>query len=222
MSTGETMRAIAVLGPWRGGTSLVTGILRSLGVYVGRQFFDASTTYCTFEDVQLRSACLKGFDERPGAWKHIAKRDLRIRFLHEWLLGAMLCCRGREISAIGGKHPILCKLVDELIVAWNIPDAVEFVPVSVVRSEREIHRSWTRPVLPDGSHWWPRHDREFVVGDLIRTRDDSLRTHQHVVVDFERLRSAPEAEIEKMATSLGLPLDGITNALRLVRKPPGR
>lgn len=212
------LSAFAVLGPWRGGTSLVTGILRTLGVYVGDRFLDAETSYCTYEDLNLRKACLMGFDERPGFWQYHGNREVRSMFLREWLCWATSRYKEQNAIAVGGKHPILCKLVEELYSAWNIPEKVSLHTISVVRSEQDIHRSWTRKIASDGSYWWPRPDREFVVSDLIQSRNAALESKPYIQIDFEYLRTCPISAITELATQCSLPLERVPDAARLVQE----
>lgn len=211
------MRAYAVLGPWRGGTSLVTGILRALGVYVGDEFLEANTGYCTFEDVGLREVCLNAFDERPGCWRYGGTPESRVDQLRFWIRTARERADALGCVACGGKHAVMCKLVDELEQAWTVPGETEFTAISVMRSVEGVHRSWTRPVRKDGGHWWPRPDRLDVVDDLIRSRDRSLASRPHIGVDFDRLRTDPEATISQLARECGLPVAKIPTAVAMVQ-----
>ena len=212
------MDAFAVIGPWRGGTSLVTAILESLGVFVGENFFDARTDYCTYEDVDLRQACLACFDERPGRWCYYGTHQQRV----EWLAGWIRTAEARAVEtgavACGGKHPLMCKLVEELQEGWTIADVTRPVFIAVMRSPQSIHRSWTRPRGPGVSHWWPRWDRQYVVDDLIATRDTALATRHHIQIDFDSLRQAPEATIEMLAEACGLPRENVPKAVSLVSR----
>lgn len=99
------MDGFAVIGSWRGGTSLVTGILNRLGVFVGDEFFDARTAYCSYEDVRLREACLACFDERCGYWSYYGSHEQRVARLREWIQWAH--CRALETGhiACGGSIP---------------------------------------------------------------------------------------------------------------------
>lgn len=195
----------------------MTGILQALGVYVGDNFLEANTGYCTFEDVALRLACLSGFDERPGGWKYRGTHDERVDLLRQWIRTARDRAAARGSVACGGKHPIMCKLVDELAQAWTSPGETEFTAICVTRPVQSIHRSWTRPVSEDGRHWWPRRDREYVVDDLIRSRDESLSGLPYVTLDFDRLREDPESTIAQLASDCGLPIERSALALAMVQ-----
>ena len=210
-------RLFAVLGPWRGGTSLVTGVLQALGAYVGDEFVDAETNYCTYEDVALRQACVQGFDERPGTWNYKGTSEYRITMLREWLDQVCLRAKSANAVAIAAKHPILCKLVDDMFHAWSVPNQVELTVVSVIRPAEAVHRSWTRPINASGNHWWPRWDRIYVVDDLIGSRDRALADRPHVQIDFATLRDSPAETIRQLATDCELPIDQLDQAIAMVR-----
>jgi hypothetical protein len=214
---GSIKRAIAVIGPWRGGTSLVTGILAELGVYVGHDFVDAKTGYCTYEDVTLRAKVMQCFDEREGIWKYYGSYEGRVRLLRDWLVASYPHASGANALAIGGKHPVFCKLVPELRDAWSLEGQITFTAISVIRPPEAIHRSWTRTTYPDGSHWWPRGDRVNAVQDLISSRDHFLATLPHISIDFEQLRAKPRNTIAQLAVQLELPTERLDSAVALVR-----
>lgn len=77
------MQAVIVLGPFRGGTSVATGILQALGVFVGECFLDAETGYPTYEAVKLREQCLRCFDERENYWGYLCTKQQRVEHLRE-------------------------------------------------------------------------------------------------------------------------------------------
>jgi hypothetical protein len=216
---GDSMRVLAVLGPWRGGTSLVTGILNAFGAYVGNEFVDAQTGYCTYEDLRLREAVLSGFDERAGAWFYRGTPAQRIASLSGWMDLARTEAASFGCRAIAAKHPILCKQVDELYQAWSASDGLDLTVVSVQRSASAVHRSWTRPLNATGRHWWPRWDRIYAVDDLINSRDECLANRPHIQIDFEQLRRAPERTLTQFAEDCQLPLDRLDDAIAMVRQP---
>ncbi len=214
----NTMNAIAVIGPWRGGTSLVTAVLQALGAFVGEEFVDAETDYCTFEDLRLQKACLACFDERPGQWRYYGTQQERVEHLRDWIQWAHSKAVESGGVACGGKHPVMCKLVDELDEAWSIEGLVTPLFISVIRSPKDIHRSWTRPRGPGQSHWWPRWDRQYIVDDLIASRDVALSTRRHIQIDFDSLRRIPETTIAMLADACNLPTDHVPEAVNLVRR----
>ncbi|MEM9367873.1 MAG: nucleotide disphospho-sugar-binding domain-containing protein [Planctomycetota bacterium] len=209
--------AIFVLGSWRGGTSLVAGILRSLGVFIGNRFVEAKTGYPTYEDLALRQACLACFDETTEGWGYRGTKEDRINRLRQWLEPAKTLANVARYVAVGGKHPVMCKLIDELEAAWATLTGSSPIYVSVERTIEDIFRSWDRPAAADGSAWWPRDDRDQAVRDLLTSRDEALSNREHVVVNFEELRRDPRAVISELADVCHLPLDEIENAISLVK-----
>jgi UDP:flavonoid glycosyltransferase YjiC (YdhE family) len=217
-SSKTVNRAIAVIGPWRGGTSLVTGILAKLGVYVGTDFVDAKTAYCTYEDISLREQVMRCFDEREGRWQYYGSYEDRIQHLRNWLIAASKHSPRFGAIACGGKHPIFCKLIPELKEAWSMEGQIALTLVSVIRSPESIHRSWTKPIYPDGSHWWPRGDRVPAVEDLILSRDRCLVDLPHLAIDYEQLLAEPRATILRLTEELELPKTRLDDAVALVRQ----
>ena len=135
------MRSVVVLGPYRGGTSLVTGIIESLGVFVGEKFLNARTGYNTYEAIRLREQCLKCFDERSDHWGYQRSYADRVFLLKQWYTWACGISEQRGAMAVGGKHPTMCMLVDELAEAWCDRDGNPPLFVSVKRSEADVLRS---------------------------------------------------------------------------------
>ncbi|MEL6107385.1 MAG: hypothetical protein AAFU85_15200, partial [Planctomycetota bacterium] len=209
----QTLPAIAVIGPWRGGTSLVTDILEKLGVDVGGPFFDAGTDYCTFEDESLRNGCLKCFDETEMNWGPIGTIEDRAEILGRWII------RQRHHSkskfAVGGKHPIMCQLVDELHASWGRSGPVKLV--SVVRSVEDIKKSWDRADRDD-KLWWPRNDRDRILREMIDARDQAIKKHDHLCIEFDTLRESPLKSIQKIAEYCGLPAERVETAANSVRR----
>ncbi|TWU48928.1 hypothetical protein Poly51_48320 [Rubripirellula tenax] len=112
----QAFSTVAVLGSYRGGTSVVTGLLNQFGYFVGDAFFHAWNGYGTYEDLHLRRICLECFDEREGHWKLLGETEFRIDRLARWKIWAQW--RATETGAIGiaGKHPSMCKFGETLRV----------------------------------------------------------------------------------------------------------
>jgi hypothetical protein len=210
-------RALAVLGPFRGGTSVTCGVLHKLGVFVGKQFWDANSKYSTFEAVGLRNSCNACFDERFSRWHYCGSHDQRVAQLKQWMDFARREASERSCCGVGGKHPTLCKLVDEAAAAWKCDTGTPPLFIAVIRPFEEVMRGWNKATNSAGKPWWRRPDREHVVADLIQSRDKALQRHEHIQVDFAALRSDPKATITKLATDCGLPLTNLDDAIELLR-----
>ncbi|TWU49476.1 glycosyltransferase family 2 protein [Rubripirellula reticaptiva] len=193
------LSSVAVLGSYRGGTSVVTGLLKHFGFFVGDAFFNAWNGYWTYEDVYLRRLCLECFDEREGNWSHRADFATRVERLSRWSEWARWRAVEEDACGIAGKHPTLCKLVPELTDAWTSDGGSAAKLVSVSRDAESIISAWRKSKSPNGHPWWPRGDVEDIVHDLIRCRDSSLEGVEHLVFDYERLRREPEFEIGRLA-----------------------
>ncbi|MCG8648655.1 MAG: hypothetical protein MI861_02415 [Pirellulales bacterium] len=211
------MQAVIVLGPFRGGTSLTTGIVRTLGTFVGECFLDAATGYSTYEAVRLREQCLKCFDERECHWGYLDTFPNRVEHLRQWYQWAVDRIDQQDEITVGGKHPTMCMLVDELAEAWRDEHGNPPWFLSVQRSPEDVIRSWRSAKTPLGSLWWPRGDIEEIVYDLIRTRDQKLARHPHLAINFDQLRSQPRETIESIARTCELDQSRIDDAVALVK-----
>lgn len=212
------MQAVIVLGPFRGGTSVATGILQALGVFVGECFLDAETGYPTYEAVKLREQCLRCFDERENYWGYLCTKQQRVEHLREWYHFATGKAADQGAIAIGGKHPTMCMLVDELSVAWKDETGGPPLFLSIERPVEDVIRSWESAKTPDGRPWWPRKDIATIVRALVRTRDENLAEHFHLMVNFDELRAEPRATVKRIAETCELDLSRLDDAASLVRK----
>lgn len=211
------MRSIVVLGPFRGGTSLVTGILQSLGVFVGERFIETDTGYETYEGAWLQEQCLKCFDESPENWGYLGDRGHRVSELRVWHQWAINHAASLGVAVVGGKHPTMCMLVDELATAWANSSGQPPLFIAVRRPVGEVVDSWLRAKTPDGDPWWPREDVPRIVTDLVETRDRTLARHKFYDVDFRELRQAPDRVIRGIAEACELSPEKVPQATELVR-----
>ncbi|KAA1261573.1 hypothetical protein LF1_41230 [Rubripirellula obstinata] len=211
----DAISPIAVLGPYRGGTSLVTGILKELGCFTGNAFFDAQSGYCTYEDEWLRCCCLQCFDENTKRYRGTFEQ--RVANLRCWAEFARSETAANSFSTYVGKHPTMCMLINELEIAWQFDGEPPPLFVSVERPVEDTIRSWDKAKTPTGHPWWPRPDREAFVNSLIIHRDNSLAKCNAVNIDFQRLRSDSESEILKLAKACGLPQTLLPEASRLIK-----
>lgn len=183
-----TRQVIAVLGPYRGGTSCVAGCLHRLGVSMGHAWatIPANPTG-TYEAVALAKFCRASFQE----WRmtESTNRRARIAGLRSWALS-----RQRDIRApapIGAKHPTLCLMIPEMLEAWP---AVKFVAVH--RPENEVVQSFAKcgwcnsPAVT-----------EQTAKLLIETRDQTLHRlpdRQVLHVDYHALLANPASELNRI------------------------
>lgn len=152
---------VAVVGPFRSGTSCVAGVLHRLGVSMGRRWPSIrGNPRGTYEAVVLSRICRQSYREpwmgrRPAA-------DRATDRLRQWLAR-------REPSPsgiLGAKHPTLCLLLPELLAAW--PDvrvlAVDRPAEEAAASGRD--RNWPG---------WHQTDRIVsMLRDMARSRDAAI------------------------------------------------
>ncbi|MBS4729214.1 hypothetical protein MSM1_12985 [Mycobacterium sp. SM1] len=183
---------IVVLGPWRGGTSAVAGVLRNIGVFMGSEFdFTPFTTHETWEELRLSHLLRRAFNQHTGQFRMDAgsfKAKLRSWADEHRRAAHVAGCRP------GVKHPLLCLGLDFIRDAWG-----PVVPLVVDRPLANVVASLNR-------HGWfgSEPERVAVTTRLISARDRALADTAVVRADFEALRAAPAVVIRELAEQLGL------------------
>ena len=129
---------VAVVGPFRSGTSAVAGMLEALGVNFGDPYRpgDQANPDGYREDRRLRQALLELVTE-PDLRRKV-DREAIIARLRQWLRNSP---RG---GTVGAKHPLLCAVSEEAAAAWP---AAKFIVVE--RPPEESIASLRR------LGWWP-------------------------------------------------------------------
>ena len=154
---------VAVLGPFRGGTSCTAGVLHTLGVSMGRHFGKAkpSNPKGFYEASMLAQICRRSYKE---PWmKPQNQYEQRVSLLRMWANN-----RRKELdNAInGGKHPTMCLMGPEIKEAWG---NVKWI--SVERPAAEVIKSLEKR----GWGWGPDAPSK-VLPNMIDTRDRFLST----------------------------------------------
>lgn len=191
------MSSVAVLGTYRGGTSCVAGVLHHLGVYMGHRIASEVRSrgdrYCTYEARMLRQICWNAFDEPTMTSKGI-ERDEIVRRLSRWMDS-----RRKEVEPtrmIGGKHPMLSLMTDELEIAWA---PVKFI--RVCRPFMDTVKSMKRDA------WWP-DQCEDAIKVLYTACERARQTCRDILhVDFYNLTENPASVIKEIVGFLGLEPD---------------
>jgi hypothetical protein len=183
---------IVVLGPWRGGTSAVAGVLHYLDVFMGAEFdFIPPTPHEIWEELRLSHLLRRAFNQHTGQFQMDA--DSFKAKLRSW------ADEHRRAARIAGrrpgvKHPLLCLGLDFIRDAWG-----PVVPIVVDRPLADVVASLNR-------HGWFRDEQERVeaTARLISARDLALADAAVVRVDFGALRNAPAVVIRRLADQLCL------------------
>jgi hypothetical protein len=180
---------VAVLGPYRSGTSAVAGAMHKLGISMGNQFFQggqaASPKGC-FEAKALYDLCLACYPEPK--FNEGKPYTARVQLLRQWLNG-----RGNGGAVIGAKHPKLCLMIPEMLEAW--PEC-RFVAV-----DRPIEKSIDS--LRKLRWWQPPQTAEGLTTRLADTRNRDLAkvpAERVLRLDFDRFMAAPREHLEALAT----------------------
>lgn len=178
----QDVPCVAVLGPFRGGTSVTAGILHHLGVHMGNTFMRASKAQPSgfFEAVELGNLCRKAW--RDGTTLHIPEHEM----LHD--LRVWMNQRKREAAKkgtiAGGKHPSLCMVGPRLMNVWGSRLKV----IAPIRPTAQVVAS----VRKRG--WRPKETLEqtqAVVAKMLACRDETLKMVPHFEFALETLRMHP-------------------------------
>lgn len=212
MESESSRRPLCVLGPFRGGTSLTTGVLASLGAYPGATFSNPESVYCTFEDARLTEICKRCFNQCQR-WRFQLPKPDRVKLLRGWLESAQKECDDSDRIRVVGKHPLLCKLVADVDQAWQQP-----LYVVVRRSFADVTNSWDRGRNADGSRWWPRSDRRRITRDLIVSRNVAIADKDFVSFDFDQLIKRPQRTVQELAKACQLRTENCDLAVELIQR----
>lgn len=183
----DGQRVIAVVGPFRGGTSCVAGMLHKMGVSMGDDFRPPKTANPRgfFESESLGNICRQSF---PEPWlKELTDAKWRVDRLREWA-----AIRNRGI--FGAKHPTLCLMVPDMLAAW--PD---LRIVSVQRPVTEVQRS-----LTDLGWGWPAEAVEQQVPRMVRERNAYLTAVPHLEIPYRFCVERPDKASVLLADFAGV------------------
>jgi len=208
---GRTGRAVCVLGMHRSGTSLVAQVLEGLGVSFGPrerlippdEATNAEGFYEDAEIVRVNDRILETFGgtwsrppRLPSGWpQHPELADVRI-----WAQRAVAASRGGA-ELWGWKDPRSCLTVE----LWRELVAIEAY-VICVRDPREVAASlYSRDGIPYevACALWQRYMRHAVLETDGRPR---------IAVDYAALVEQPEAQAQRLAEFLQIPISARTVA----------
>jgi len=203
---------LVIAGPYRSGTSLVAAICEALGAHLGKELSTGSkhNPKGFHEEPRLARLCRQMYTQ---PWLHESMdRPRRLAALASWF--SMEMAEAGSQKLIGGKHPILCLLVDDVLEAWG--DRTRFVLVR--RPVEEAIESLRRTNWPEwrtnpGSH-------EHSINLLAEARDRAIERlgERCLAVEYHQLLRRPDIEVERIATFLG-PVEkkSLTKAAALVK-----
>lgn len=186
---------VAVMGPFSGGTSAVSGVLHRLGIPMGSSFGHSDRTNWQghYEARELGQFCRKMFEE-PWMTEKV-DRETRIRLLKIWAAGHCRAFQGR-CTRLGGKHPSFCFMGPELQEAWNDP-----VFVSVERDPAEVANSLAR------RDWgWPLEACMTISRQLIAAKEQFLATTSAPIIrlPYKELLRHPREAVLRLSSWLGI------------------
>ena len=110
---------VVILGLYRSGLSCLAGALDSMGVHMGETFHKVDVSVCptgSYEAKELAEFCWRAYTE-PSTMINIPRHHL-IAILNHW------SAQHRSLAALskqlaGAKHPLLCAMIPELLMATS-------------------------------------------------------------------------------------------------------
>lgn len=194
---GLPAQTCVIVGTYDSGSSLVSSIVECFGYEIGRPGW-----HDFFESASLRNILTAAIDEprlqpKPAATALVQK-------LRQWRANT-----ARTNPAVAAKHPLLGLCLPEILEAWG-PD------VRFIRAMRPLEDS-IRGLARRG--WFSEPER------MQRILDQEIRGffdegHPFVAVDYRDVVAAPESEVWKLATELGIEVTPATmeRAVALVQR----
>jgi predicted O-methyltransferase YrrM len=181
LSGNIARQTCAIIGTYDSGSSLLSSIFECLGFEIGRP------GWCDFfESASLRQMLLGAFDELKMAPEPAAAG--LVGQLRRWQVEA-----ARHGPAIAAKHPLLGLCLPELVEAWG----TELRFIRALRPLEDSIRGLTR------RGWFPEPEKMQRI--LQREIEGFFQTgHPFVGVNYEKVLTAPEFEIERLADELGI------------------
>lgn len=171
---------IAVVGPFRGGTSCVAGCLHNLGINMGERLMEAKDINAkgTFECLDFHDLMRQVHDYKNNVRKVDFSYCVAVfrSYLHL-----------RRGETIGVKHPLLCLYVKEIVAAWpNVKI------VSVNRNKQAILQSASK--ISWLKNYEPLLDR------MLQARNAALKEVDVPVltIQYEDLLKHPEENIRRL------------------------
>lgn len=185
---------VAVVGVFRSGTSCIAGLLHTLGVSMGRKFYEGRKHMNPkgfFESVELQRACNKMISE-PRMSRAVPSRECSVT------LRGLIEDRIGDSDPLGLKHPSLCMLVPEMVKA--------FPKLKIVAVSRDLNDA-VKSQNMDG--WWPQAsdtEKLAIFEGMLHTRDRDISMFQPETLwlDYEDVLSDSAATVKKLVEFVGL------------------
>ena len=173
---------VAVLGPYRSGSSAIAGILHHLGVVMGREFWGEY-----YEPRDLAEQ-LRAWWNEPEMQPTISAAD-RAAGLARWLHDI----EKDGPAAVGAKHPLLTLCGPDLTAAWG--SDVRFI--QACRPLEESIASLAR------CGWWPGREPE-IQEKLAAAAADFFAGANNLRIDFADTLADPATVVDRIIGHLGI------------------
>lgn len=185
---------VAVLGPWRSGTSCVAGALHHLGVSMGQNFAHKANEFNPtgyWEEQKLLKLCQQCLEE--PRMRDLNNRPARVSLLKGWLQ-----TRKTDGAFVGAKHAGLCLMVPAVVQAFP-----KLKVVSVTRPIEESVRSLEK------TNWWPGvkpDEKRKILQNFIFHRDKNLKALNIPTLElaYPDLLANPVATVSLIAEFVGI------------------
>lgn len=185
---------VVILGPYRSGTSLVSGIAKSLGGWSGDEDLrppNISNPTGFNEEPRLDNLCKSLIDIPSHRFNH-DPREI-IPKLMEWET-SMRESLPPDSTFIFAKNPLLCLICDEFMASWK---ETKIIAVSrpISHSIRSVKsRKWG----------WSDDEIEETLKKMIDTRRQFIDRNEHLFIDYDQIIDKPEESVDLIIDFLGI------------------
>ncbi len=185
-------RIVAVIGPYRSGTSMTASILGAMGCDAGDYFKGKANPLGFYEDRRLGNLLKKDLCPEPALTLNY-DRYYRITMLREWMRQRV----AETDQIIVAKHPILTLLLDEAVEAWRV-----FGDVRVVATKRDLATS-IASMKKTGWRNWKAATIEEAQTRLADSVDDHVQRSGFLQLDYDWTCANREQAARQLAEQIG-------------------
>ena len=208
-------RCVVVLGMHRSGTSMVSGILQKLGIFMGERFRDADAHNENgyFEDLDWRDINKAILMALGGTWYNPPRQNLVDKTsIHSELICDLIESR-EKYSVWGFKDPRTCITIP--IISKHLPNPLY---VYVRREPRDVVMSLMKRAQLRGYYREPESWLELVNDYERRIKDFLSMGNDFTTVTYEQITEDPDNQVMGLAYTVGIKdKDKICEAIATVR-----
>ncbi len=187
--------AVAVVGTYRSGSTIVAGMLHHLGVDMGAPFWRDF-----YEPRDLAQSLRRWWQEPQLVAAEAA--SVRVHLLRQWLAS-----RRSAAPVVGAKHPLLCLSAPDIQRAWGTQTRFVWIRRDLSECVASLQRQ----------QWFDDPDR--IQQQLLNAAECFFANVGCLRLDFEQVICRPAAAVQQLVEYLGLQPDSaqLRSAVEFVR-----